>query len=77
MLFSKKELGLVGKVANSRTKQEIYKTIVEACYSARKYGYASFPQKHDVHNDRDLSKRHRSQLKNLPIAKAGTIWTGK
>lgn len=62
---------------NSRTGEGNIQDEPGASFSARKYGYASFPQKHYVYNDGDLSKGHRSQLKDLPIAKAGTIWITK
>ena len=30
-----------------------------------------------LYNDEDVSKKHKSQLRELPMAKGGTIWTTK
>lgn len=62
--------GLLGEVADSRTGAGNTQEEPAVSYGATQQGGAEAKTK--THDDESISNGHRSQMKQLPMAKAGT-----
>ena len=67
-------MGLFGETADSRNGAGNTQANLALSHSDRKQGSTIVMK---THNDKRVSNGHRSQLKELPMAKAETIWTIK
>ena len=64
-------------MTNPRARAENMQDEPETFCSGRKLGGAEKWKQQKTHIGGSMSKEHRSQLKDLPMVKAGTIWATK